>query len=167
MIVECPQCHTRFRVDPNKVGPAGNRMRCAKCKHVFVTSPSAPGGSETEPPKPEKPPSPPLSRKVASVAAPMEKRQNTPPPGVAEPAEQIFDPLAKLEKNDPFASLNSLQSPTSPERLPPPGETTGGEVSLAKISLQKSRTKTPPPPPKITSKVTAAPISFPHLTWRE
>lgn len=36
MIVQCDQCSTRFKLDDSKVRDGGVKVRCSKCKHVFV-----------------------------------------------------------------------------------------------------------------------------------
>lgn len=36
MIVRCDQCSTKFRLDDAKVKDNGVKVRCSKCKHVFV-----------------------------------------------------------------------------------------------------------------------------------
>lgn len=36
MIVQCEQCATRFRLDDAKVGEQGVKVRCSKCRFVFV-----------------------------------------------------------------------------------------------------------------------------------
>lgn len=36
MIVQCDQCSTKFRLDDSKVTEAGVRVRCSKCKYIFV-----------------------------------------------------------------------------------------------------------------------------------
>jgi len=36
MIIQCEQCHTKFRLDDSKVTDKGVKVRCAKCKHVFT-----------------------------------------------------------------------------------------------------------------------------------
>ena len=42
MIAACPKCEARYRVDENKLGPEGARLRCAKCQAVFrVRAPQA------------------------------------------------------------------------------------------------------------------------------
>jgi len=35
MIAACPKCNARYRIDPARLGPAGARLRCAKCEAVF------------------------------------------------------------------------------------------------------------------------------------
>jgi predicted Zn finger-like uncharacterized protein len=40
MIAACPKCHTRYRVQPEQLGPDGARLRCSSCNAVFrVRSP--------------------------------------------------------------------------------------------------------------------------------
>ena len=33
MIVTCPNCRARYAVDPQKIGPAGRTVQCARCVH--------------------------------------------------------------------------------------------------------------------------------------
>lgn len=42
MIVQCDQCTTKFKLDDSKVTPSGIKVRCAKCKHVFLVKKEAP-----------------------------------------------------------------------------------------------------------------------------
>src|SRR5215469_5019704 len=35
MIVVCPQCKTRYLVDPRALGTGGRRVRCAQCSHMW------------------------------------------------------------------------------------------------------------------------------------
>ncbi len=36
MIIQCDQCNTKFKLDDAKVPDKGIKVRCAKCKHVFM-----------------------------------------------------------------------------------------------------------------------------------
>ena len=36
MIITCDQCNTRFRLDDAKISRGAAKVRCSKCKHVFV-----------------------------------------------------------------------------------------------------------------------------------
>jgi predicted Zn finger-like uncharacterized protein len=79
MIVQCDQCNSKFRVDDSKVKEGGVKVRCSKCKNIFVVqaespaeegefdsflsglmSGAEPGGSEVSPPAAE----PPVSQKT-------------------------------------------------------------------------------------------------------
>jgi predicted Zn finger-like uncharacterized protein len=35
MIARCPECQTRYRIEREKVGPQGARIRCSKCTTIF------------------------------------------------------------------------------------------------------------------------------------
>jgi predicted Zn finger-like uncharacterized protein len=53
MIVTCPSCSTRYKMDPTRFGSLGRRVRCAKCTHVWLQMPP------DDLPKPVLPPEPP------------------------------------------------------------------------------------------------------------
>lgn len=36
MIVQCDQCSAKFRLDDSKVKDGGAKVRCSKCKHIFI-----------------------------------------------------------------------------------------------------------------------------------
>lgn len=38
MIIQCEQCHTKFKLDDAKVKDKGVKVRCAKCRNVFTVS---------------------------------------------------------------------------------------------------------------------------------
>ena len=43
MIAGCPKCAAKYRVDPQRIGPQGARLQCAKCGTIFrVQAPPAP-----------------------------------------------------------------------------------------------------------------------------
>jgi predicted Zn finger-like uncharacterized protein len=59
VIITCPNCSTGYLLPEHLVGPAGARVRCPRCQHLFAVdidgqprqpAPSAPGG-----PPPERP----------------------------------------------------------------------------------------------------------------
>jgi len=35
MVLTCPECTTKFRLDDNRIPPEGAKVRCSKCQHVF------------------------------------------------------------------------------------------------------------------------------------
>lgn len=42
MIIQCPECSTRFKLADDKLKPEGIKVRCAKCRHVFALFPPEP-----------------------------------------------------------------------------------------------------------------------------
>jgi predicted Zn finger-like uncharacterized protein len=47
MVVTCPNCRSRYAVDPLKIGPAGRTVECARCHHQWLQRVEGP------PPAPE------------------------------------------------------------------------------------------------------------------
>lgn len=41
MIISCSECSTRYVVAPRAIGPAGRRVKCSKCGHVWFEEPPA------------------------------------------------------------------------------------------------------------------------------
>jgi len=42
MIIQCDQCNTKFRLDDSKVPDKGVKVRCAKCKNIFMVQKEIP-----------------------------------------------------------------------------------------------------------------------------
>ncbi|MCU0669485.1 MAG: zinc-ribbon domain-containing protein [Myxococcota bacterium] len=71
MIAACPKCQTRYRVEPERIGPDGARLRCTQCSSVFrVRKPEAPGVAAPVAPTPRQEPAleAPVHRVVTSGA---------------------------------------------------------------------------------------------------
>jgi predicted Zn finger-like uncharacterized protein len=57
LIITCPQCKTRYRVDAAALTrPGGRNVRCAACGHRWHLPPGAPDPSTGEPAKIDLPP---------------------------------------------------------------------------------------------------------------
>ncbi len=52
MIVTCPACSSRYKLDESKVTGRGAKITCPKCKHVFVVYPGGNTGPLPDVPKP-------------------------------------------------------------------------------------------------------------------
>ncbi len=48
MIARCPECQTRYRIEAEKIGPNGARIRCSQCSAVFRVEPEAAAGEATQ-----------------------------------------------------------------------------------------------------------------------
>ena len=77
MIVACPKCKTRYKVDDAKIGDQGMKLRCAKCATIFkvVKKPAegAPPPSVTAAPPPPVPRMPPPTPRAAPPPPPPPK----------------------------------------------------------------------------------------------
>lgn len=85
MIVTCPECAARYKLDRSRVSARGARITCPRCKHVFVVYPSqqspgsttlTPTGFQDEPGPSKSVPAPRPS--VPTARAPEPARKSTP-----------------------------------------------------------------------------------------
>lgn len=53
MIIQCDHCSARFKMDDSKLANGPVKVRCAKCKEVFVVRPEEPAAESVAPPSPE------------------------------------------------------------------------------------------------------------------
>jgi predicted Zn finger-like uncharacterized protein len=69
MILTCPNCGTRFRVDPAALAPGGKMVRCSQCGHRWFAEPPRPEPDAGEPvsePVAEPIPEPPAVEAIAA-----------------------------------------------------------------------------------------------------
>ena len=47
MIVQCPECTTKYNLDDSKIGHDGSKVRCTRCKNVFTVFKPLPAGLQS------------------------------------------------------------------------------------------------------------------------
>ena len=139
MIVQCPKCSTKFRFDESKLTAKGARMRCTKCRHLFVVQG---GGQVVRESNLDQTTRPAFDGELDGVLhkarggaapAPPRPRSLNPPP--ASPQPDIEDVLGKIDIPNPPASpfadplpdpfqkkkvLNTLEDAIIKPKLPTP-----------------------------------------------
>jgi len=112
MIVSCTSCQTRFRVNPEKIGPRGARLRCRRCGTTFVVPPVPAGPGEA--PYPDLAPS--LQAAAPQPVPPQPALEPVPPVEPARPQPALpLPPQPELE-----SASWSVSDAAGPVRLPPP-----------------------------------------------
>jgi len=136
MIIECPQCSTKFKLDDSKIGSQGVKVRCSKCKHIFTVY-----KEEEKPPEPEPEPAPepPSSEKKEESSESFEFKDETPPPGSHPPSSE--------EKFDDGLGDLSFKEDTQP---PPPSQEESDDFGMDDLSFDDEdfadEGEAPPPP---------------------
>jgi predicted Zn finger-like uncharacterized protein len=91
MIISCPECRGRFRIDPTALGTDGRTVRCGKCAHSWL----------------QKPP-PPEPRTVGGIASESESSAAARVFGEAEPA---FDTSGAETARGEFDESEAVSAP--------------------------------------------------------
>lgn len=102
MVLQCDQCKTRFRLDDSKIKDGGVKVRCSKCKHVFIVNKE-------------------VSQEEADFDSILSNLGSTAPP--SQPAQSAaFSPAppvdaAERQEADPFAPSEEVAA-RAPESIP-------------------------------------------------
>lgn len=107
MILECPECQTRYLVPDAAIGAAGRTVRCASCKHSWFQPPAA-AEPKVEAPAPIVRPEP---EPIAAPEPPPVVRPAPPPPPPPPPVTAAPETVAGY---DAFAH----EPPFRPRRNP-------------------------------------------------
>jgi predicted Zn finger-like uncharacterized protein len=104
MIITCPDCNTKFRIDEEKLRPEGSKLRCGRCGFVFVAT-ALDGEAESEKAPPSEP-----------KADPAEQQHTAPEATAAtESEEDVADPEEIAE--DSLSGISELAADDTPGDL--------------------------------------------------
>lgn len=141
MLVQCPSCHTTYRVSDSLVTAPNPAFRCSRCKHIFALGSKTEANAPVETPR--APPTPPrqTQEQELSLSFPAGKKQET--------AEQ--KPTDAPEKNTALALTAPPKSAQSeslsfPQEAPPPG--TAKEDLPPNLEMENASISEAPLPPK-------------------
>lgn len=139
MILQCPQCATRYTVDGSKFPPAGRNVRCAKCGNVWhqaapeeVLAAAAPAAVAPEPiPEPAvAAPAPPPPQPAAEQTMPASLFANVPPPRDPEPPRRSTYVAPVIEDEPDVGEENESVAPAPRARRRSPVMTIVGWAGL-------------------------------------
>lgn len=151
MIIQCPKCLTKFKLDDSKISDEGTRVRCTKCKEVFVAKREI-----------ASPPPPPVHHEVPAEKDEFdfsfgpsfgeeekepEKKEEAPfqfGGGFEEEAPKEEEPQKKEEFVDetPFSFGEPTPEETMTSGKEEPGSGWGGSMSYGEVNLSESSTET-------------------------
>ncbi len=125
MIAACPKCAARYRIERDKIGEAGVRLRCSRCESIFRVRAPAPAAASAPPPVEAVAPAPAAVKTAAPAPAPVETMAPAAPSA----------PVARPEARQPVQA--QAPAPTQSEPLAPLSVLVAiPDVDLAKQTAQ-------------------------------
>jgi predicted Zn finger-like uncharacterized protein len=115
MIITCPACQTRYKVDPKNFGAKGRRVRCTNCKETWSQGPTEDAVTTVDPEAPldqDKPAETTTPPAEAPAPAPAVASAEEPAPAVAQPAP-AQEPRADEPEPAKAAESPSIPAPES------------------------------------------------------
>lgn len=146
MIVTCERCDTRFQLDDLRVPATGTRVRCSRCKHVFLLMPTDASPAERVHALAE------AALRAPDSTPPSVTRDLPAPPASEEPEWQFVDtqppaparPATETPGSDPWDGILDEEKPPEARELDTLGSPEGWTfVSEEAPPLQPSRPAAP------------------------
>lgn len=175
MIITCPECSTRFNVAEERLPDAGAKLRCARCRHVFMVhkpvadKPAAAWEEDvTINPSPETDNATATEPTVSDRVAPFSPDQNAIPEdpalfndGETSDSDFDYDRFRELDTND--SAPEEFTFGNDEELAPPPAQISEAVTQAAKGPLdapeEQEEARALAPPPAKKKKASTAPSS--------
>ncbi len=115
MVIQCPECQTRFKLADEKVKPGGIKVRCAKCKDIFPVMPSPPPVEEDQVPAAatmQQDETPGEEKRSASLSSETGAKDEE--PAKEDASEFFFGPKASPSEAPSASQQEPVPSPEAP-----------------------------------------------------
>lgn len=158
MIIECPACRTRFRLDDAKIRGRGVRARCRRCGETFVVMKPEAGPAAGAV---ESGPSPDLAAALREPAAPSRRQAGSPvgfpPPGGVETAPSSGE--RAVEPPPPAPTAEPQEPPQAPDEVDVAFDRLLAEPPPGALEEPSQEPVFPEPPPAERAPVEPGPVS--------
>lgn len=107
MIIQCDNCQAKFRLDESQVPDQGRKVRCSKCKQVFLVQ------------KPPPPPEEEIDLELDEEEFDKMAEEEAPPPP-SQPVEEAFEPTVKIDLAEEGLEYEEEEEEEPAFEAPPP-----------------------------------------------